>query len=167
MRFATVTLMVLALAGCAQPPQREIDLVASRIEEVKHIQGAVYAPELLAESEATLAEAERLTVEVGDYLESIRVAAQARAQADDAYLEASAEKRMVARHVTRLVRELRGLLEIARSRGAEHDAKEELLRLEQRGARVEELMETDDLLAALAEGESLKPELIDFEKRFR
>lgn len=167
MRLATVMLTVLALAGCAQPPDREIELVASRIEEVKHIQGAVYAPELLAESEASLAEAERLTVEAGDYLESIRVAAQAREKADEAYLEASAERRRVARQVTRLVRELRGLLDIARSRGAERDAGEELLRFEQRGARIEELMETGDVLAALAEAESLKPELIDFEMRFR
>lgn len=160
-------LLILALAGCAQPPSREIEQVASRIAEVELIEGALYAPQSLEESKAALAEAERLMTEEGDYLESIRAAARARARADDAYVEASAERQLVARHVGRLLQELQGLIDIARSRGADRDAREEFLRFEERGARVRELAETGDFMAALAEGESLKPELIDFEMRFR
>jgi hypothetical protein len=158
---------LLTLAGCAQPPDRELDLVASRIEEVTRIEGAVYAPELLAQSESELAEARRLALDDGDYRESIRVAAVARARADAAYAKASSEKQLTARHVARLLEELEGLIDIARSHGADRENEVELARFEQRRAGIAEVALRGDLLTALAEGESLKPELIDFEKRFR
>ena len=160
-------LSLFALAGCAQAPTRELELVRSRIEEVKIVEGPLYAPELLAESEAALAEAYRLTLEDEDYRESIRVAARARGRADEAYIKATGERQLVARQVARLVGELEGLLDIARSRGADREAGDELLEFEKRQARIVDLVETGDLLTALAEGKSLKPELVGFEMRFR
>ena len=160
-------LSLFALAGCAQAPTRELELVRSRIEEVKIVEGPVYAPELLAESEAALAKAYRLTIEDEAYHESIRFAAQARWKADEAYIKATREKQLVARHVARLMGDLEVLLDIARSRGADREAGEELLEFEKHRARIVDFAETGDLLTALAEGKSFKPELVRFEMRFR
>ncbi len=160
-------LSLFALAGCAQAPTRELELVRSRIDEAKIVESPLYAPELLAESEAALAEAYRLTLEAEDYRESIRVAARARGRADEAYIKATEERQLVRRHVARLVGELEGLLDIAGSRGADREAGDELLEFEERQARIVDLAETGDLLTALAEGKRLKPELVGFEMRFR
>ena len=158
---------LLFVAGCAQAPVQELELVRSRIEEVKLVEGPVYAPELLAESEVALAKAYRLTIEDKAYRGSIRVAARARGKADEAYIKSTNEKQLVARHVARLLGDLEVLLDIARSRGADREARKELLEFEAYRKRIVDLANTGDLLTALAEGESFKPELVRFEMRFR
>ena len=158
---------LLVVAGCAQAPIQELELVRSRIEEVRLVEGPVYAPELLAESEVAIAEAYRLTLEDKAYHGSIRVAARARGKADEAYIKSTREKQLVARHVARLLGDLEVLLDIARSRGADREARKELLEFEARRARIADFAETGDLLTALAEGKSFKPELVRFEMRFR
>ncbi|MGH9337483.1 MAG: hypothetical protein ACRD21_27345, partial [Vicinamibacteria bacterium] len=61
MRGGSGSLLLLFLMGaCAQPPTRELEIAASRVEAARLEDAAVFAPDLFAEAESSLAEARRL-----------------------------------------------------------------------------------------------------------
>ena len=113
---------------------------------------------------ASLAHARRLAEEEKAYRDAILAAGDAVEHADEAFKQSLMEKRVVSQRVTRCLGELGGLISIARSRGA---APDELAPLELRYQSVKAVAESGDLLAALAEAEAFKPELLLFEQRFR
>jgi hypothetical protein len=153
---------VLAVA-CAQPPDEELALVGERIASARAAEAAVFAPELLDDAVSGLAEAEGL-VRQSEHAAAIRAAAEASLAAEDAATEATAERALVVQRFERLRSELRALLEIAASRGADPEA---LHPLRDRCDHVDTVAEQGDLLGALGEAVALKPELLAFEQRFR
>ncbi len=157
-------LWIVSAAGCAQPPNQELDMAAARIEVARASDAALFAAEPLASAEAALAEARRLAEEEKAYRSAILVAGEAVEHADEATRQSTIKKRIVARKLTRCLGELEGLISIAGSHGA---TPEELAPFELRYQRVRTLGESGDLLAAIAEAEAFKPELLLFEQRFR
>ncbi len=157
-------LWIVSAAGCAQPPSQELDMAAARVEVARVSGAALFAALPLASAEAALAEARRLTEEEQAYRNAILVAGEAVEHADEAFRQTTMKKRIVFRKLTRCLGELEGLISIARSRGA---TSEELAPFELRYQGVRTLGESGDLLAAIAEAEAFKPELLLFEQRFR
>lgn len=157
-------LWIVSAAGCAQPPSQELDMAAARVEVARASEAALFAAELLASAEAALAEARRLAEEEKAYRSAILVAGEAVERADEAFRQSTRTKRVVTIKLRRCLGELQGLISIARSRGA---TPEELAPFELRYQGVRTLGESGDLLAAIAEAEAFKPELLLFEQRFR
>lgn len=155
--------MALVFAGCAQPPDKELDIAAERVASARNADAAIFAPEALAEADGALAEARRLSDE-GDYLPSIHRAAHAVSRAHVAFEDATRLGRIVRRRLERSLMELEGLLAIAESRGA---TGEELGTHRARYQAIMERAESGDLYNALAEAEAFTPELLAFEQRFR
>ena len=139
-------------------------MAAARIEVARASEAAVFAALPLASAEAALAEARRLAEEEKAYRGAILVAGAAVEHADDAFRQSTMTKRIVFRRLTRCLGELEGLIVIAQSRGA---MPEELAPFQLRYQSVRTLGERGDLLAAIAEAQVLKPELLLFEQRFR
>ena len=157
----------LLAAGCAQPPTHELEITASRVEAARQQDAAVFAPELFSEAESSLVEAQRLAKLEGDYLAAIQAAAHSTLRANEAFFRASSERIVVVRKLDQLLFELEGLLEMAATRGAEEQAPAELSALRSRYEEVRAMAEERDLLDALADGTTLKPELLAFEEKFR
>ena len=155
---------ILSAAGCAQPPSQELEMAEARIEVARASEAALFAAEPLASAEAAIAEARRLADEEKAYRGAILVAGEAVEHADEAVRESIIEKRIVFRKLTRCLGELEGLIAIAESRGA---TPEELAPFELRYQGVRTLGDSGDLLAAIAEAEAFKPELLLFEQQFR
>jgi len=65
-RRSSFCAFILLSAGCAQPPTRELEISAARVEAARERDAAVFAPELFAEAESSLAKAERLSANEGD-----------------------------------------------------------------------------------------------------
>ena len=166
MRFLLALLPACAF-GCAQPPTKELDMAAARVEKARLASAPIFAPELFAEAEASLAEARRLVASGSDRLGAIRAAARATIRADEASVHASSESAVARQRLDRLLFELDSLLDMAGKRGAGAEAAEELASLRKRSGSVRELARTGDVLGALKDGADLKPELLEFEKRFR
>jgi len=167
MRRSPLCFFLVLIAGCAQPPTRELEITAARVEAARQQDAAVFAPELFAEAERSFAGANRLAELEGDYLASIQAAAHATLRANEAFLRASSERIFVVRKLDRLLFELRSLLEMAGDRGAMVEAAAELAAFQSRYEAIRAMVEERDLLAALAAGTALKPELVTFEERFR
>ena len=72
-----------ALAGCSEPPQKEIDEARSAIEAAQASGADVYAPEEYAGAAATLQKA-RASVEQRDYRQALSYAIDARQRAIEA-----------------------------------------------------------------------------------
>ena len=159
--------MALLAAGCAQPPTRELEITASRVEAARQQDAAVFAPELFAEAETSLGEANRLAEIEGDYLAAIQAAAHSTLRANEAFARASAQRTVVLRKLDQLLFELDSLLEMAADRGAREQASAELDALRARYGAIRTMVDERDLLDALAAGTALKPELLAFEERFR
>jgi len=159
--------LFLAAAGCAQPPTHELEITASRVESARHQDAAIFAPELFAEAESSLAEAQLLAATERDYLAAIQAAAHSTLRANEAFFRASSERIVVVRRLDQILFELEGLLEMVADRGAEEEAPAELSALRSRYEEVRAMAAERDLLDALADGMALKPELLAFEGRFR
>ncbi len=160
-------LFLLVASGCAQPPTRELEISAARVEAAREQDASVFAPELFAEAESSLAEAERLAASEGDYLAAIQAAAHSTVRANEAFFRASSERIVVARRLDQLLFELGSLLEMAADRGAEEEAPTELSAFQSRYQAIRAMVQERDLLDALAAGTAFKPELLAFEERFR
>jgi hypothetical protein len=87
-RSSLFYLPLLPAAGCAQPPTHELELTAARVEAARNQEAAVFAPELFAEAERSLAEANRLASSEGDYLAAIEAAAHSTLRANEAFSRA-------------------------------------------------------------------------------
>lgn len=155
--------MALAIAGCAQPPDKELDIAAERVESARDADAAIFAPEALAKADEALAEARRLA-DKGEYLPSVHAAGRAVEHAHVAFEGATRLGRIVRRRLERSLLELEGLLSIAESRGAAGD---ELAAHRERFRAIAEKAEAGDVFNALAEAEAFTPELLAFEQRFR
>ncbi len=167
--FAPLRLCAFALAlcsGCAQPPDSELEIAARRVEAARAVDAATFAPERLGHAELALATARSLT-EDGSYLAAIHAAAETVIHADDAFEVSTLERSIAEQHLERCLRELEGLMEIARYRGAGSAAPSELEAFAQRYRAVKSTADGGDLLTALEQGRQLKPELLAFEQRFR
>ncbi len=162
-----MTVFVLLLVGCAQPPTRELEITKARVEMAQRQDAGIFAPELFAEAKSSLAEAQRLADVERDYLGAIQAAAHATLRANEAFSRASAERIFVVRRLDHLVFELGSLLEMAALRGAKEARTAELAALQARFDAVRAMVERRDLLEALAVGTALKPELLTFEQEFR
>jgi hypothetical protein len=158
---------LLLAAGCAQPPTQELEITAARVEAARREDAAVFAPELLAEAESSLATARRLAASEGNYVAAIQTAAHSTLRANEAFFRASSQRIVVVRKLDQLLFELEGLLEMAADRGAEEEAPAELSALRARFEEIRAMVAERDLLDALAAGTALKPELVAFESRFR
>lgn len=158
--------LLISYCGCAQPPDAEIEIAAGRIQRARAAEAAVFAPEILAEAEAALEEARRLTVEE-NYRGAIQALGRAVARADAARELAVAERTNATQRLERCLRELEGLIAIARSRGAERDAPDTLAAFAERFRGVQAIAAGGDVLAALEQAQRLKPELLAFEQGFR
>ncbi len=164
---AVLVLLVFLLGGCAQPPTQELEITKARVELARQEDAAIFAPELLADAESSLAEARRLADVERNYLAAIQAAAHSTLRANEAFLRASSERAVVVRKLDQLVFELQSLIEMAGARGAKDKAGAELAALQTRVDAVLAMVDRRDLLEALAVGTALKPELVAFEKRFR
>ncbi len=164
---STAGVVVLLLGGCAQPPTHELEITKARVEVARQQDAAVFATELFAEAESSLAEARRLADVEGDYLAAIQAAAHATLRANEAFLRASSERIVAVRKLDQLLFELASLLEMAGERGAKEQAAAELSAFQSRFEAVRAMVEARDLLEALAVGTALKPELVEFEARFQ
>jgi len=163
---ATATALGLVVAAaCAQPPTKELALVGERVEAAKRVGAELFAPELLAQAEAGLAQAERLVETEHAHREALRAASEASLAAEDALRSAESTRAAVERKLDYLRAELDALLEIAVSRGAEES--DELRALRERCAHVGTVAASGDVLGALGEATALKPELLAFERRYR
>jgi hypothetical protein len=159
--------LVLLAGACAQAPTRELEITAARVELARLQDASIFAPELFADAESSLAEARRLAEVEEDYLAAIQAAAHSTLRANEAYERASSERTFVVRRLDQLLFELRGLLEMAELRGAKERAPDELAALQTRFDAVSSMVEERDLLEALAVGTALKPDLVVFEARLR
>ncbi len=165
-RRSVACVFFLAAAGCAQPPTDELDITASRVEAARQQDAATFAPELFAEAESSLAEAQRLAATERDYLAAIQAAAHSTLRANEAFFRASSERIVVVRRLDQILFELESLLEMAEHRGAAEEAPAELSALQSRYEAIRAMVEARDLIDALAAGMALKPELLAFEERF-
>ena len=153
-------------SGCAQAPDAELSLAATRVEAARSIDAAIFAPERLGHAESALATAQSLN-EDGSYLAAIHAAGVAVMHADNAFDVSTIERSIAERHLERCLQELEGLMAIARYRGAGSAAPSELDAFGERYRAVKATADGGDLLAALEQGRQLKPELLAFEQRFR
>lgn len=163
---AWVMLPLGLVAACAQPPSQELRIARERVARAAEADAALFAPDLLSEAERALAEAERLVETEASYRRAVRSAAQACLRADEAFAEASTERRVIDVRLRRLVRDIGGLLQMAASRGAREAASSELGALEARFERIGALAK-ENILEAHEEAVRLKPEALAFEQRFR
>ncbi len=166
-RRSFACIFVLVAEGCAQAPRAELEISAARVEAAREQDAAVFAPELFAEAESFLAEAERLSAKERNYLAAIQAAAHSTLRANEAFHRASSERIVVVRRLDQLLFELGSLLEMAADRGAREQAPAELSAFLPRYEAIRAMVKERDLLDALAAGRALKPELVAFEKRFR
>ena len=150
-------------SACAHAPVAELELASGRVETAQTAEAAIYAPEPLHRAETALATARTLSDE-GGYLAALHAAGDAVTHADEAYGVATIERRVASRDVDRCLRELEGLIDIARSRGAPAD---EVESFRERYDAIRAVAEGGDLLTALDLGRQLKPEVLAFEQRFR
>ena len=158
----------LALAAaCAQPPDKELELAESRVEQARAVEAQLYAFDTFSRAESALAEARTGLQRRASYPEAIARMTEAVSAADEAHREAVMHKLVVARHVSRSLKEIEGLLAIARSRGAAEKAPADLEGYEARYREVRTIAESGDLLGALDQGSRLEPELLAFEQSFR
>jgi hypothetical protein len=167
MRVRSSFAFLLLASGCAQPPTDELAIAAARVEAAREQDAAAFAPELFAEAESSLAEAQRLARDERNFLGAIQAAAHATLRANEAFSRASSERIVALRKLDRLLFELRSLLEMAADRGAASEAPAELSGFHSRYEAIRTMVEKHDLLAALGAGSALKPELLAFEDRFR
>jgi hypothetical protein len=165
--FLVLIVLIVFIAGCAQPPTRELEITAARVEAARQQDAAVFAPELFAEAERSFAEANRLAALEGDYLASIQAAARSTLRANEAFFRASSERIVVVRKLDQILFELKSLLEMAADRGAKVEAAAELGAFRSRYETIRAMVEARDLLDALAAASALKPEILAFEERFR
>lgn len=169
LELARVRLGVLGFvisAGCAQAPDTELSLAANRVDAARSADAAMFAPEPLARAELALGTARTLTEE-GSYRAAIGSAAEAVMHADDAFEVATVEKQIAMRRALRCLRELEGLMAIARSRGAESKAPDELARFGELYREVKSTIDSGDLLGALDRCNVLVPALLELEQRLR
>lgn len=166
-RRSPLWLFLLGIAGCAQPPTKELQITASRLEAAREQDAVLFAPDLFAEAERSFAEANRLAELEGDYLGALQAAAHSTLRANEAFFRASTERTVVVRKLDRLLSELGSLLEIAGYRGARVEAAAELSAFESRYDAIRAMVKERDLLDALGAATALKPELLQFEERFR
>ena len=83
MRVIPLGLLLLALAACSEPPQKEIDEARSAIEAAQAAGAQTYAAEEYAGAQATLDKA-RASVEQRDYRQALSYAIDARQRAIEA-----------------------------------------------------------------------------------
>jgi hypothetical protein len=159
--------LLLFLGGCAQAPEKELEMTKARVELARQQDAAVFAPELFAEAESSLAEAQRLAQVEGNYLAAIQAAAHSTLRANEAFYRASSERIVVIRRLDQLMFELASLLDMAARRDGRHEARKELEPFQIRFDAIRAMIAGRDLLDALAVGTALKPELVELEKRFR
>lgn len=157
----------VSLASCAQPPTRELEMTAARVESARRLDAARFAPELFAEAESALSQAKELVAEGKDYRGAIQAMALASLRADEASSRAVEQRRVTEQKLRHLLLDLESLLEIAASRGASREAPAELAGLRARYQSVRDLAIANDLPGALEAGSALRPEILDFEERFR
>jgi predicted S18 family serine protease len=82
-RVIPIGLVLLALAACSEPPQKEIDEARSAIEAAQAAGAQTYAPEEYAGATATLDKA-RASVDQRDYRQALSYAIDARQRAIEA-----------------------------------------------------------------------------------
>jgi hypothetical protein len=165
MRGLVAVALASFLTACAQPPTKELEMAAARVEAARRFDAAVLAPEPFAEAETALERARDKLAGGARYRDAIRAAALASIRADEAAARARAERLVVTRRLDQLLFELEALLEMARA-----EDEETRVRLAQLGMRYENvvrLAESDRVLAAFAEASALKPELVELERSLR
>lgn len=165
MRGLVAGALASLLSSCAQPPTREVELAAARVEAARRLDAAVLAPEPFSEAEGALEDARRGLAAEGRYRDAIRAAARASIRADEAAARARAERLVVARRLDRLRFEIEALIEMAGA--ADEEPLARLAQMRARYERVVRLAESDQVLAAFAEASSLKPELVELERSLR
>jgi hypothetical protein len=154
-----IALSGLLFASCAQPPTKELEMAATRVESARDLDAAVLAPEPFAEAESALREARR-SADGRDYRSAIRAAAVASVRADEAMSVARAERLLIARRLDQLLFEIEGLLEMAAEA-------EEIAPLRARYESVNRLADANRILDAYSEATALKPELLELERSLR
>jgi len=165
-RWRLGVIAFLTYTGCAQAPDTELSLAAHRVAAAHAADAAMFAPEPLARAELALGTARSLT-EDGSYRAAIGSAAEAVTHADEAFEVATIEKQIALRRAGRCLRELEGLMAIARSRGAESKAPDALARFGELYSEVKSTIDSGNLLTALDRCNVLVPALLEFEQRFR
>lgn len=166
MRAAAI-LLVLVSWGCAQPPKREVEMAADRLEKSRTAGAAEFAADLLNEAESALREAEGALSERRNYRKAIRAAARACLRADEARDKTTGEKERVHRSVDRLLKECRALIEEARSLGAETTRSEELDSYSSRLEPIQKPLDEGRVSEALEGASQLKNDLLDFHERLK
>ncbi len=154
------------MTSCASPPTAELRLAEARVERARGAEASIYAPDLMSRVESTIDEAARLS-EAESYREAIVKAGQAVALADNAVEQAQLQRRVTARHVSRCLRELEGLLAIVSSREPARVPGPAFAAFLDRYRGIEARAQSGDLLGALDDGAQLKPELLAFEIALR
>jgi hypothetical protein len=162
-RFRLVAASSFLLFSCAQPPTKEIEMAAARVEAARAQDAAVFAPELFAEAEEALSDARRSLGSPSGYGKALRAAATASLRADEAFFRARDERIVVERRLDQLLYELESLIEMV----ADRSDPETLAGARARVESVLALAEAGNVLAAFHEGSALKPGLVELERSLR
>jgi len=86
-----ITSLLLVLAGCSEPPQKEIDQAQAAVELARTAGAETYAPEEYATAAASLQKA-RAAVDQRDYRQALSYAIDARQRAQNAVRQAGDAK---------------------------------------------------------------------------
>jgi len=123
-RAIPIGLLLLALAGCSEPPQKEIDEARSAIDAAKAAGADLYAPEEFAGAATTLQKA-HAAVDERDYRQALSYAIDARQRAveasrlvPDARAHAKAAAEAELKKTTDRVAHLESVLRTAQGAGA-------------------------------------------------
>jgi hypothetical protein len=114
--FPLLLLLVLVgIAGCAEPPRKEMDQAQGAVDAARAAGADEYAPDELSEAVAALARADE-AVEQRDYRQALNHALDARERAQAAARDAANRKAEARSDADRAVKELADLLDVATAR---------------------------------------------------
>jgi hypothetical protein len=148
------------LLGCAQPPTLEVDMAAARVDAARGEGAADHAREALLEAEQSLTLARMLLDDPAGYRQALRAAATACLRADEARRQAIEEKNKAARRADRCLREVRSLLDEARSLGARRSDPHACEGYLSRADAIQSTLDAGHVGEASVAAEALKQELL-------
>jgi len=113
--FCVLSLTAAVLWGCAQPPDKEVEIAAARVARARQAGAAHYAPLLLRQAEGAIEDARRNLSRRETYRNAVRAASFASLRAEEARAVATQGRRKPTAEALRLLREAAALIEQARS----------------------------------------------------
>ena len=113
--FCFLSLSAAVLWGCAQPPDKEVEMAAARVARAREAGAAHYAPVLLRQAEGAIVDARRNLARRETYLSAVRAASIASLRAEEARVVATQGRRKPTAEAVRLLREAAALIEQARA----------------------------------------------------